>query len=67
MSLFLTHGDTAYTTKTELFDEIIHPQRVHWLPETYQKAKTGFTYAPISLLIWSSAQKKFHGLGKTLV
>jgi 3-oxoacyl-(acyl-carrier-protein) synthase len=46
MSLFLTHGDTAYSTKTELFDEIIHPQRVHWLPETYQRAKTGFTYAP---------------------
>lgn len=46
MSLYLTHGSTAYSTKTELFDDIIHPQRVHWLPETYQKAKTGFTYAP---------------------
>jgi 3-oxoacyl-(acyl-carrier-protein) synthase len=46
MSLYLTHGITAYSTKTELFDEIIHPQRVHWLPQTYQKAKTGFTYAP---------------------
>ena len=46
MSLYLTHGFTAYSTKTELFDEIIHPQRVHWLPQTYQKAKTGFTYAP---------------------
>ena len=46
MSLYLTHGVTAYSTKTELFDEIIHPQRVYWLPETYQKAKTGYTYAP---------------------
>lgn len=46
MSLYLTHGSTAYSTNTELFDEIIHPQRVHWLPETYQKAKTGFIYAP---------------------
>lgn len=46
MSLYLTHGYTAYSTKTELFEEIIHPQRVHWMPQTYQKAKTGFTYAP---------------------
>ena len=46
MSLYLTHGYTAYSTKTELFEEIVHPQRVHWLPQTYQKAKTGFTYAP---------------------
>lgn len=46
MSLYLTHDSTVYSTKTELFDDIIHPQRVHWLPETYQKAKTGFTYAP---------------------
>jgi len=46
MSLYLTHGSTAYSTKTELFDDIIHPQRVHWLPETYEKTSTGFVYAP---------------------
>jgi len=46
MSLFLAYGNTAYSTKTELFDDIIHPQRVHWLPETYEKSKTGFVYAP---------------------
>lgn len=46
MSLFLTHTSTVCSTETEFFEEIVHPQRVHWLPKTYEKAKTGFTYAP---------------------
>lgn len=46
MSLYLTHSATAYGTETTLLDEILHPQRVVWCPETYQKAKTGWTYPP---------------------
>jgi 3-oxoacyl-(acyl-carrier-protein) synthase len=59
MSLYLTHGSTAYSTKTELFDDIIHPQRVHWLPETYEKSASGFTYAPQVLVskVFPAAKK----------
>jgi 3-oxoacyl-(acyl-carrier-protein) synthase len=46
MSLFLTFGNTVYNKKTTVLDEIRYPQRVHWLPETYAKTKTGFVYVP---------------------
>ncbi len=46
MSLYLTYGATTYGTETTLLDEILHPQKVIWRPETYQKAKTGWTYPP---------------------
>jgi 3-oxoacyl-(acyl-carrier-protein) synthase len=45
----LTHYHTAYSTETELFDDIRFPQRVHWLPETYHKVKTGMHYPPHKL------------------
>lgn len=45
----LTHYHTACTENTELFEDIKHPQRVHWFPETYAKAKTGMHYPPHKL------------------
>lgn len=49
MSLFLTYANTAYTTETTLLDDILYPQRVHFLADTYAKSKTGFAYAPHKL------------------
>lgn len=45
----LTHYHTAYSMDTELFTDIRYPQRVHWLPETYNKVKTGLHYPPHKL------------------
>lgn len=44
--IHLTHYRTACTTQTELLDEIVFPQKVHWFPETYNKVGTGMFYAP---------------------
>lgn len=44
--IFLTEYRTASTTHTELFDEIIFPQKVHWFPEAYKRSKSGMIYAP---------------------
>lgn len=45
----LTHYHTACTTETDLFDDIRFPQRVHWIPETYNKVQTGLHYPPHKL------------------
>lgn len=37
---------TAYTKQTELLDDVPAPQRVHWFPDTYARAKTGMFYPP---------------------
>jgi 3-oxoacyl-(acyl-carrier-protein) synthase len=37
---------TAYTTQTELLDDVSFPQQVHWFPDTYARAKTGMFYPP---------------------
>lgn len=44
--IFLTQYKTACTTEKELFDDIIFPQKVHWFPESYKRAKSGMIYAP---------------------
>lgn len=44
--IYLTHYRTAATTHTDLLEDIVYPQRVHWFPETYHKAKTGMFYIP---------------------
>jgi 3-oxoacyl-(acyl-carrier-protein) synthase len=43
---YLTHYRTASTQNTELLDDIVYPQRVHWFPETYAKVGTGMIYPP---------------------
>lgn len=37
---------TAYTEQTELLDDVPAPQKVHWFPDTYARAKSGMFYAP---------------------
>jgi 3-oxoacyl-(acyl-carrier-protein) synthase len=49
MKIFLTDYRTACTESTELFDDVMYPQEVHWFPDTYKNAKTGLIYAPHKL------------------
>ena len=49
MSLFLTFGHTVSTTQTTLMEDIVHPQRTHFIPESYQGTKHGYKYAPHNL------------------
>ena len=49
MKIYLTHYRTASTTQTELLEDIAYPQRVHWFPELYARAKTGMFYVPHKL------------------
>jgi len=44
--MYLTHYKTASTGNVELMDDAYYPQRVHWFPDTYERVKTGFSYAP---------------------
>ena len=44
--IYLTDYRTAATTHTDLFEDIVFPQRVHWFPETYKRAETGMFYIP---------------------
>ena len=45
----LVHFRTAYTETTELLDDVPAPQKVHWFPDTYARAKTGMFYPPHKL------------------
>jgi 3-oxoacyl-(acyl-carrier-protein) synthase len=71
MSLYLTFGHTVSTTQTTLMDDVIHPQRVHFIPESYQGTKHGYKYAPHNLanMVLAPATlewlKKNPALGKT--
>ena len=49
MKIFLTDYRTASTEATELFDDVLYPQEVHWFPDTYKNVKTGLVYAPHKL------------------
>lgn len=42
----LTAYRTACTTQSELLGDITFPQKVHWFPDTYARAKTGLVYPP---------------------
>jgi len=37
---------TAYSQAAELLDDVPFPQKVHWFPDTYARAKTGLFYPP---------------------
>lgn len=39
----------AYTTATQLLEDVTFPQRVHWFPETYARVKSGLFYPPHKL------------------
>lgn len=47
--IHLTHHATLSTTATELFDNISYPQRVHWIPSSYNNVKSGFVCPPHKL------------------
>jgi len=47
--IYLTHYRTASTTDVELFDDIVYPQKAHWFPDTYHRAKSGLVYPPHKL------------------
>ena len=44
--IYLTHYRTASTSHTDLFEDIVFPQRVHWFPDTYKRTETGMFYVP---------------------
>ena len=44
--IYLSDYRLAYSTNTQLLDELRHPQVVNWFPETYDKIKTGLVYPP---------------------
>jgi 3-oxoacyl-(acyl-carrier-protein) synthase len=44
--IYLTHYRTASTTTCNLFDDIVYPQKAHWFPDTYARAKSGMFYPP---------------------
>jgi len=47
--IYLTHYRTASTEDVELLDDIVYPQKVHWFPDTYHRAKSGLVYPPHKL------------------
>jgi 3-oxoacyl-(acyl-carrier-protein) synthase len=47
--IYLTHYRTASTESVELLDDIVYPQKVHWFPDTYHRAKSGLVYPPHKL------------------
>lgn len=49
MNVYLTEYRTASTTSTELLDDVLYPQKVHWFPDTYKNTKTGLVYPPHKL------------------
>ena len=49
MSIYLTDYRTASTTQTEMLENILYPQRVHWFPDTYKNVRSGLVYAPHKL------------------
>lgn len=49
MTIYLTDYRTVCQTETELLDDIVFPQRVHWFPELYKNKDSGMVYAPHKL------------------
>lgn len=49
MVIKLAHYRTACATSVEMLEDIVYPQRVHWIPETYARTKTGMVYVPHKL------------------
>lgn len=49
MTVFLTDYRTVYNPQSELLDDVLYPQRVHWFPQLYAKKDTGLVYVPHKL------------------
>ncbi len=68
--IYLTHYRTAATSHTDLFEDIVYPQRVHWFPDTYKRTETGLVYVPHKLAekvvdLKLAAELKEQSFGKT--
>lgn len=50
MSIYLTKYATISTEKSELLDDLVFPQRVHWFPEAYKNLSNGMTYVPQKII-----------------
>ena len=46
MKTYITKYKTLCTTNTKVLNDLVYPQRVHWIPELYAKVKTGLSYVP---------------------
>lgn len=46
MKTYLTKYNTLSTEYSEMLDDIAHPQRVHWFPDSYDRVETGLVYVP---------------------
>lgn len=46
MRVFLTNYRTLCTEETSVIQDAAFPQRAHWFPETYRRAKTGLVQVP---------------------
>lgn len=44
--IYLTDYRTASTGHTDLLEDAVYPQRVHWFPETFARLKSGMFYVP---------------------
>jgi len=44
--IYLTKYKTAASYEQIVVEDNLYPQRVHWQPDTYARAKTGMTYPP---------------------
>jgi 3-oxoacyl-(acyl-carrier-protein) synthase len=42
--IYLTHYRCAASTHTDVIEDNVYPQRVHWFPETYERVKSGMVY-----------------------
>lgn len=46
MKIYLTQYKTVCSKETTLFTDVVYPQRVHFIPQSLAKIKTGFSYVP---------------------
>ena len=46
MTIYLSDYRIAYTTASEMLDDIAYPQRVHWFADTYKNVKSELVYPP---------------------
>lgn len=49
MNVYLTNYRTAFQTESTLMSDVVYPQKVHYFPDTFKRAKTGLFYAPQKL------------------
>lgn len=46
MRTYLTKYQTLSTPDTKVLSDLVYPQRVHWMPELFDRVRTGMSYVP---------------------